>query len=269
MQAVDKVLEEKQYCVRLPVYEGPFDLLYHLIIKEELDIWDIPLGRVTEQYLEYIKTMQVLKVDLAGEFLVMAASLLQLKSRLLLPKPLPSLKEREEEALFFGSKEELVRSLLEYRRFKEIALKLKEREKEQKRIYLRSSSAPRVVVISRQATLYPYPVDSLKHALKKIKERNLARNRGIEVNLPKEVSFLDKIKKIMVMIRKFASTAFSLDDFLEKKKDRSEIITTFVALLELARRGHISLQQEGIFGRIRIWKVFRKKDREEEQGAGD
>ena len=125
--------EEDSYVVKLPIFEGPFDLLFHLINKEELNIWEIP-GKNNGRIPAYLHSLRELKVEPAGEFLVMAASLLYLKSKLLLPQQ-SSYSPKRRQRHFFGSKEELVRSLLEYKRIKLIAAKLKEREEQQVRIF--------------------------------------------------------------------------------------------------------------------------------------
>jgi segregation and condensation protein A len=233
--------------VKLPVFEGPFELLFHLINKEEVNIWEIPLAKITEEYLLYLQSMQELQIDLAGEFLVMAASLLYLKSQLLLPQPPSFSPEEEVEALFFGSKEELVRSLLEYKRFKLIAAKLKEREDQQKRIFLRSPALPRVIIVNRQCSLYPHDLESLKDALQQIKKKNVKKTEMI--SLPEEIPFSHKLREIVSRLRKKGFFKYYLDDFLDKK-EKKEIVLTFFVLLELAKRGRVSLQQQKIFGEI-------------------
>ena len=258
---------EKGYHVKLPVFEGPFDLLFHLIHREELDIWDIPLGKVTGQYLAYIKSMHELEVDVAGEFLVMASSLLQLKSRMLLPNPPAKLTEKEEEDLYFGSKEELVRCLLVYRKIKIIAQELKKRETEQQRIYLRSSVNHSVIIINRQSTLYPYAYDSLKQAVIHLRTRKEQEMNAQEsVPLPyHNLSFKDTINLIMEKIKTITKNAFTLDDFIKKRGNKSELVATFFALLELARRGQLYLLQRKAFGPIRISNI---KAKEESQKHG-
>lgn len=239
--------DKDRYCVKLPVFEGPFDLLFHLINKEEVDIWEIPLAKITEEYLQYLQSMQELKIDLAGEFLVMAASLLYLKSQMLLPQHPSFFPGEEEEALFFGSKEELVRCLLEYKRFKLIAINLKERENQQKRIFLRSPGLQRVIIVNRQCSLYPHDLESLKHAFQQLKKKKGKRTEMI--SLPEEMPFNHKIRQIVAILRKNSFFKYFLDDFLNKT-EKKEIVLTFFVLLELAKRGRVSLQQQNIFGEI-------------------
>jgi len=124
------------YKVKLEVFEGPLDLLLYLIKKEEIDICDIPIARITDQYLEYLNLMQLLDLKLAGEFLVVAATLMQIKSKLLLPPEERPLEEEEE----LDPREELVRRLLEYKKFKEAAGRLEELEQEQAQVFRRRVS---------------------------------------------------------------------------------------------------------------------------------
>jgi len=251
IQGVDGRKEIEHYLVKLPAFEGPFDLLYYLINKEEINIWDIPLARITDQYLHYLQKMRQLEVELAGEFLVMAASLLYLKSRLMLPNRPAQLCEREEEELYFGSKEELVRSLLEYKLYKSIAASLKERETGQQKIYLRSARQQRVVIVNRQRMLYPHALDSLKQSLKRLYEKTDRENTVMIVSFPEKTTFRQKLDRIVRALRRFTASSCYLEDFLEKK-EKSELVVTFFVLLELARRGRLCLHQEKIFGRIRV-----------------
>ncbi|NMB41549.1 MAG: segregation/condensation protein A [Firmicutes bacterium] len=248
LDVLKKSSEKNRYHVKLPAFEGPFDLLYHLVNKEKIDIWEIPLAKITEDYLFHLQSMQELKIDLAGEFLVMAASLLYLKSQLLLPQS-PSFLPEETEALFFGSKEELVRKLLEYKRAKLIAAHLKERENQQKRIFLRSPEQHKMVIVSKQGSLYPHDLDSLKHAFEKLKRKNVEEKETFF--LPEEISFGQKLQKIVLFLKEKEFSRYRLDDFLIKR-NVDEIVLTLVVFLELAKRGKIFLQQQKVFGVIHI-----------------
>jgi len=119
------------YKVKLEVFEGPLDLLLYLIKKEEIDIYDIPIAKITDQYLEYLELMKLLDLNIAGEFLVMAATLIHIKSRMLLPPDQLEGEEKEEE----DPRAELVRRLLEYKKFKEAATELSHMEKQQKNYF--------------------------------------------------------------------------------------------------------------------------------------
>ncbi len=245
------------YQIALPVFEGPFDLLFHLIQREEVDIWEIPLGKITNQYLAYIQSMQQLEVDLAGEFLVMAAALLQLKSRLLLPSLSTRFTDREETDLYFGSKEELVRCLLEYRKAKTIALELFKRQDGQQRVFLRSGPSQKIMLINHQKMIYPLAYDSLKQAVV-----NLRRRREKELKLPEPVpvpeenlSFRDTIRRIMERFKNLKKAILTFEEFIKKRGNKAEVVVTFFALLELARRGQVRLSQCRPFSSIQVMKA--------------
>ena len=244
------------YQVKLPVFEGPIELLYHLVKKEEINIWDISISRITEGFLDYLRKMQQLDINPAADFLVMAANLLSLKSRMLLPQTAREISLAEEEAMFFGSKEELVQHLLEYGYYKELSLRLKERELERKRIFLRSAGPPKMVVIHRQSSLYP---DS-SHMLRKT-YLNLIQKEKIHINnnekkeelipILEEISLIEKIKSVIESIKKISLKKITLEKLLGSKGKR-DLVVTFFALLELTRRGKVNLRQSKIFGKIHI-----------------
>ena len=134
--------------IKLPIFEGPFDLLFHLVKKAELDIWSVSIAAITEQYLDYLQSMRELNLDIASEFLVMAATLLRLKSKLLLPRPPLAAEEEEDEGLFqFNSPEELFQRLEEYRRFKEAASFFAGLAEEQQKIFLRSTGGGKIMIL--------------------------------------------------------------------------------------------------------------------------
>ncbi len=249
----DKSGNKDVYVVKLPVFEGPFELLYYLIKKEEINIWDISLSRITEEYLDYLQKMRILRIDTAGNFLVMASTLLNLKSKLLLPRPWQDITPKEEDGFFFGSKEELVHRLLEYSRFKAISLQLKQRETEQNKIFLRSQGPPRVVFLHRQSSLCPYSFKILQKAFGNISGKDTLKNEKKEIfTFPEEITLLTKINSILESIKKMAKRSFPLDKLLGRG-GKKEIVVTFLALLELGRRGRIYLTQQILFGKIRIF----------------
>lgn len=256
-------VENSTYYVKLEAFEGPFDLLYHLLTKEKIDIWEVPLAYITEQYLKYLRGMHELQIAPAGEFLVMAASLLRLKSRLLLPQKSAGIDEKEEEAFYFGSKEELVNSLLEYKRFKELSFFLKQREEQQQKIFLRSWGPQKVFIVTRQSTLFAYPLDTLELAIQNLKKKKSAKKSYRAIPAPEEFSLRQTFRRIMGLIKKITTLNFSFRDCLEKG-NRSDVVQTFAALLELARRGKISLRQEKLFGEIYISGKIRRNQKKKQ-----
>jgi len=242
------LVKRPTYEVKLEAFEGPLDLLLHLIREHEIDIYDIPIATVTEQYLEYIRVMETLDLALAGEFLEMAATLIRIKIRMLLP---PSIDESEEEK---DPREELVRQLVEYKKFKEAASVLSGHEVERRDHFQHGvdTSAYRTVdedevepdEFLREVTLFDL-VDCLREVLARVPERIDVH----EVNL-EQVSVEDRIEFIRDRIRD--SRAIRFRDLFTAGSGKPEIVTTFIALLELIRLGDIVAVQSLVFGEIEI-----------------
>ena len=239
------------YPVRLDNFEGPLDLLLHLIRKHEVDIYDIPIALITQQYLDYIDLMQELNLDVAGEFLVMAATLIHIKSRMLLPRPDPTQEDAEEDP-----REALVRRLLEHQKFKAAAELLHERET------LRSAQWTRpdgpIVQIAGEAPEPEIEVDlfSLISAFRAVVER--ARQRP-KVYLPGEqIPIEDRIEQLLARLSETEACGF--DDLFADMQTRSGMIVTFLALLEMIRLKLIRVFQSGAVGGIRVYKRERPAD---------
>jgi segregation and condensation protein A len=218
----------RDYVISLPAFDGPLDLLLHLIQKHELDIFDIPVSFVTEKYLAYINLMQELSIDVASEYLVMAATLAHIKSKSLLPNE-PSAEDEalgdEEEG---DPREELIRRLLEYQKYKQAAADLNDRGALGRDIFLRGTKAPEA---DGPAPLAPAPLWTLLDAFGKV----LARAK---VDIQHEVSFdrtsiTDRINQLMEKLRGRAQCRF--EDLFEEQRTRFDLIITFLALLEMTR----------------------------------
>ncbi|NMA92834.1 MAG: segregation/condensation protein A [Firmicutes bacterium] len=254
-------MEQSGCTIRLPVFEGPFDLLFHLITRAEVDIWLVSIAEITDQYLDYLQSMRELNLDLASEFLVMAATLLRLKSKMLLP--LPSREEEEEEELFaFSSPEELFSRLEEYRSFKAVAEQLKAKEADQQKIFLRSTSGKKVLVSDRRQQSY-YTLWGGVQALQEIMQRHREQAAAISSApyLPSEkYSLREKIGLVLRRLRHREGPV----TFRALIAENGELIYTFIALLELVRRQKIALFQDRLFGTILIY-AGRKR---EENGNG-
>ncbi len=239
------------YPVRLANFEGPLDLLLHLIKKSELDIYDIPIALVTRQYIEYIDLMQDLNLDVAGEFLVMAATLIHLKSRTLLPRPDPAQDDPDEDP-----REALVRRLLEHQKFKAAAELLHERET------LRSAQWTRpdgpITEIAGEAPEPEVEVDlfSLISAFRAVVERSKQRPK---VYLPGEqMPIEDRIEQLMARLSETEACGF--EDLFEDVQTRSGLIVTFLALLEMIRLKLVRVFQSGAMTPIRVYKRARPAD---------
>ena len=239
------------YPVRLATFEGPLDLLLHLIKQNEVNIYDIPIALVTRQYIDYIDLMQELNLDVAGEFLVMAATLIHIKSRMLLPRPDPTQEDPDEDP-----REALVRRLLEHQRFKAAAELLHERET------LRSAQWTRpdgpITEIAGAAPEPEIEVDlfSLISAFRAVVERSKQRPK---MYLPGEqVPIEDRIEQLMSKLSETEACGF--EDLFADVQTRSGLIVTFLALLEMIRLKLVRVFQSGAMSPIRVYKRARPAD---------
>jgi segregation and condensation protein A len=239
------------YPVRLQNFEGPLDLLLHLIKKHEVNIYDIPITLITHQYLEYIDLMQEMNLDVAGEFLVMAATLIHIKSRTLLPRPDPTQEDPGEDP-----REALIRRLLEHQKFKAAAELLHERET------LRSAQWTRpdgpIAAIAGEAPEPEIEVDlfSLINAFRSVVER--AKQRP-PIYLPAEqIPIETRIEQLLAKLSETEACGF--EDLFVDVQSRAGMIVTFLAMLEMIRLKLIRVFQTGSVGPIRVYKRARPAD---------
>lgn len=233
---------EQPYRVRLEVFEGPLDLLLHLIEKQELDITTVSLAVVTDQYLEYIAHLDQLNAETLADFVVVAAKLLLIKSRALLPTPPMLVVEGEEDV-----GDDLVRQLREYKKFKQLAHQLRQREENGLRAYLRVASPPR---LEPKLDLSGVTLDDLLAAVREALAVEPLAPPVDGVVSPVTVTIGDKIDVIEKLIARRGS--FSFQRLLRKASTRLEIIVTFLALLELIKGQRVQVQQERLFGDIMV-----------------
>lgn len=242
----------KSYIINLPVFEGPFDLLYHLIKKQEIDIWSVSVAEITEQYLDYLQLMEDFNLEIASEFLVMAATLLRLKSKLLLPRQDDSEEEDADELLSINSSEELIKRILEYRLYKTAVSFLRQREEEQQKIFFRSTNQPKVMHITRQETFVFH--ENMLELLLKSMEKNLKelkkRTSEPDISLVEEFTLKDRLHFVINKLKEKKEAVY-LDTLFDSRKV-GEIIITFIAVLELARQKKVSLWQQQNFGPVLI-----------------
>ncbi|MEA3489498.1 MAG: segregation/condensation protein A [Candidatus Omnitrophota bacterium] len=233
------------YQVKLQIFEGPLDLLLFLIKREKIDIYDIPIAGITEQYLGYMELMKLLDLEIAGEFLVMAATLMHIKSRMLLP-PEEEEPEAEEEE---DPREELVRRLLEYRKYKEAAFQLEKMHARHKDVFLRRGTGGNEKIVSDDGTEYFEAslfdlITSFRKVLKEVPKdvfHKIIRN---------EFTVSDKIHKIYHMLAKQPKIFFL--ELFSKAGDKDEMIVIFLAVLELIKMREIFVVQKDFFGKIEI-----------------
>jgi segregation and condensation protein A len=231
------------YKIRLEVFEGPLDLLLYLVKKDHLNIYDIPIAKVTEQYLQYLDFMKFLDLNIAGEFLVMAATLMQIKSKMLLPAEEAGNAEEEDDP-----RAELVKRLLEYEKFKEIAEDLRQRELEQREVFKRPKVEIDKEELGANEVYFEASIFDLINAFSKALEE-IPRNVFYEV-IKDEFTVEEKVHDILHLL--LVTESVVLSSLFGKAKNKLEIIVVFLAILELIRMKEILALQKGLFEEIQI-----------------
>ncbi len=253
--------------VKLQVFEGPLDLLLHLIDKNKIDIYDIPIVEITDQYLSYVREMDHEDMDITSEFMVMAATLIDIKCRMLLPK------ETNEEGEEEDPREELVRQLLEYKEYKAMAGQLREYMDAAGELVTRPQILPEEVKVFRPKAdpdelLQGMTLDKLREIFDFVLQRQEDKIDPIRSKfgqIEKEtVSLPDKLDFVEIYTRKKRKVSFR--KLLEKQTGRMQVVVTFLAVLELIKMGKIRALQEETFGDIEIESL---EDEKETSLAGD
>jgi segregation and condensation protein A len=234
---------DNDYKVKLDIFEGPLDLLLYLIKKDEIDIYDIPIERITRQYLEYLDAFKILDLDVAGDFVVMAANLIYIKSRSLLPKDMQPPEEGAEET---DPRWELVRQLIEYKKFKDAAAHLQMRELDQEGRFTRlatEAEAPAERPLE-EVSIFDL-INAFNTALKRI-----TKPEDLREIFEENFTVSDKIDLIMKMTA--ARVALRFSELFAVVASRTEVVVTFLALLELVRLKQVRAQQNQEFGEIEL-----------------
>ena len=246
-QVAATIEKPSPYLIRLELYEGPLDLLLHLIKENKMDIHDIQIALITEQYLQVLDMMQELNLEIAGEFLVMAATLAHIKSKVLLP-PEPSEADPEEEGK--DPREELIRRLLEYQKYKNAAEQLNARPHLGRDVFSRESTL-------RSAMLKEMPRELAEISIFKLVEafhgilKQLSLEKPHQINL-EPLHIRECVDDIVTKIRTSSDGAIRFIDIFDKKTSRKRIVVTFLALLDLIRRGAIKIYQSESFSDIQL-----------------
>ena len=235
------------YAIKLDIFEGPLDLLLYLIKKNEIDIYNIPIALVTEQYLHYLNIIKSLNLDLAGEYLVMAATLIHIKSRMLLPLPEePSDEQSEDDPRF-----ELIKQLLEYQTFKEAAADLGKRPLLERDVFVRQAPMPVEIEKSDleeeeliEVSIFEL-IEAFHHLVSRIDKKEL-----LEIDLEK-LSITDIINDVMERLTLKKNLTF--DELIGNVRSRRNIVYTFLAILELIKLKMIKAYQTSAFGVIRVF----------------
>jgi segregation and condensation protein A len=233
------------YSIRLPLFEGPLDLLLHLIRENKIDIYDIPIAEITRQYIEYLEKMKELNLEVAGEFLVMAATLIQIKTRMLLPvdEDVPP-EEREDPRI------ELVERLLVYQAFKEVASGLREKQETWYGHFWRAPSFPDLDEPGSEPYLFDVSPFDLIDAFRRILEKAPPETAAIT---RETLTVKDRMNLIIERLEGEQSIRF--EDIFDGNYTRTQLLVTFLALLELLRLGLVRTYQEGMFKQIWIMAI--------------
>lgn len=240
-------LETNKYSIKLNNFEGPLDLLCHLIDKNKMDIYDINLSEITDQYIEFLNQMEQMNLEVTSEFLVMSSTLLYLKSKHLLPK----VDEEEEEI----TEEELIRRIIEYKKYKEITKKLKENFLEYTKRFYKGTEE---IELPKQKMEDEYNSEIIPDLYKKLLQRNAEKINENAANIEKiaiteTYTVGDKVKEMYRALIKYKKFNFN-KLFSVKKRNKNEVVTAFSGLLEMSRRNKVITEQEEIFGDIEVEK---------------
>lgn len=254
----------KACTIKILNFEGPFDLLFHLIEKNKMSIYDIPINEITDQYMDYLFAMQTMDLEVASEFLVMASTLLHIKSKMLLPDK----KEKLEEEI--DPREELVIRLIQYKKYKEFSQVLKVREAEWAQTFYK---LPEVIEIKRQDETLELSPEELRRVYAELVGRNSRKvNHGaskiIQILQHEKVSIKSKIAEV---VKKLLSKSFFIfsELFSTKTRSKTEVVTGFLAILELTKLKKIQLEQEKQFGDLIIHRATEDLNFKEEEISMD
>ncbi len=244
-------LETNKYAVKIDNFEGPLDLLCHLIEKNKMNIYDINLSEITDQYVDYLKEQEKMNLEIASEFLVMATTLLYLKSKNLLPK-----QEDDEEEI---TEDELIRRIIEYKKFKEISKILKQNYLEYQNRYFKQ---PEEIKLPKQKIEKDYDKNVIPDIYKNVIEKNASKINQNAKNIEKiaitdNYTVASKVRQMFKVLIKQKQFIFN-KLFSIKKHNKQEVVTAFSGLLELSRRSKVETDQEKLFGDILVKKSDKK-----------
>lgn len=238
--------EQTPYRVKMEFFEGPLDLLLYLIKKNELDICEVSLSKIADQYLQYVSTMQLLNLDIAGEFILVAATLMYLKSRALLPQETQGLDEQDED---LESPQELIRRLLEYKKYKDAAAEFKKRNSLYDTVYPRQLPEGFLDEFKQGNENLAVNLFDLVAALQRVLAQVPETEKVHEIN-PERVPIGVRIMEIFEMLR--SKTDLLFEEVFADQKDRHEIIVTFLSVLEMSRLALVRIYQTEAFRTIRL-----------------
>ena len=240
-------LETNKYAIKIENFEGPLDLLCHLIDKNKMNICDVNIAEITDQYIEYINAMEEMNLEITSEFLIMASTLVYLKSK----SVLPNVNDDEEEI----SEEELIRRIIEYKKYKEITSQFKEMYKKSSIRYFKN---PENIELPKQTLEVEFKSEDIINSYKELIERNENKKNEYASNIEK-IAVTDTYtvaSKVKFMLRELSKKPKFVFNklFSVKKYEKAEVVTAFSGLLELSRRNRVITTQEELFGDISVEK---------------
>lgn len=241
--------------LKLETFEGPLDLLFHLIEKSKVDIYDIPIFHITQQYVEFLNQMKKFDLDITSEFIVMASTLTEIKSKMLLPNKKETQLELDMED---DPRKELVLKLLEYKRYKEAASEFKERQNIHKKIFYKNQEQLDEYIIVDNYEPLNIEMTVLKNAFEKILKKKKKEKVVIDIKIleREEITIEDKINHVKNILDKKVNLEFT--DLFSKTYSKVELVVTFLALLELIKLKVVKIQQDKAFEKIYLIKVIKE-----------
>lgn len=252
----------KACTIKIQNFEGPFDLLFHLLEKNQINIYDIPINEITDQYMDYLFAMQELNLEIASEFLLMAATLLHIKSKMLLPDK----KEKKEEEV--DPREELILKLVQYKKFKEFAETLKQREKDWEKVFYK---LPEHLEFEYEDEILDLKSEELKRFYEGILERNKRKTNNTSVKMAhiiqhEKVTLKSKIREIIRTLTHKPFFRFA-ELFSVRTRSRTEIVTGFLGILELSKRRKVQLEQHKQFSDIFVHRLTTQMEEPEDDAV--
>lgn len=246
--SLDQAAAVSPYHIQLDAFEGPLDLLLHLIRDNQIDIYDIPIAFITRQYLDHIQMMEELDLEIAGEFLVMASTLMQIKSKMLIPAA-----PAEEDELDEGQdpREELVRRLLDYQKYKDAAARLDERPILGRDVFARKVRREKVKRPSQERELAQVSVFKLMEAFQRLAQKLEQAHAYHQVDL-EPISVIECAENVRDMILQSKEGTVAFPHIFQGRKTRLRVVVTFLALLDLIKRGYIRVFQADTFSNIEV-----------------
>jgi len=244
--------------IHLDIFEGPLDLLLYLIRKNEYDIFDIPIRAITEQYLEYIEVLKSLDLEIAGDFLVMAATLMKIKSRMLLPRPETGEDDEEEDP-----RAALIKQLLEYQRYKEAAERLQEGPVLGRDVFARKFESPELARVENEESYLEVDMYDLIEALRSVL-KGLPEEKAYTIRF-EPYSVRERISQLVDILKGVQSITF--EELFSGTTQRIEVVTTFLAMLEMVRLQLLKIYQAQAHGNIRIMPMI--SDETEDPSDGE